>query len=146
MAGRRRIRTALRLTRVETILAAALYSATGLLATSQHRPWLLLFIIFLQATVYLCGPIASVWNLWALGVPGPEYQRRFEKRRLRAERRRAWARLPRPAAAGAALTALCAGGVASAFLAPVPLLHTAVTRRAESPQSLLAGRRAPRST
>jgi hypothetical protein len=80
-----------------------------------------------------------VWNLWAVGVPAPEYRQRFEKRHLRAERRRrSWARLPRPAAAGAALTALCAGGVASAFLAPVPLLHTAVLRHAESPQSLLA--------
>jgi cellulose synthase/poly-beta-1,6-N-acetylglucosamine synthase-like glycosyltransferase len=139
VAGRRRIRSALRLTRVETTLAVALYVGTGLLLTVHHRPWLLIFIIALQATVYLCGPIASVWNLWAVGVPAPEYQQRFEKRRLRAaRRRRSWARLPRPATAGAALTALCAGGVASAFLAPVPLLHTAVTRRAESPQSLLA--------
>jgi hypothetical protein len=141
VAGRRRIRTALRLTRVETTLAVALYVGGGLLATSHHPPLLLIFIIFLQATVYLCGPIASVWNLWAVGVPAPEYLERFEKRRLRAERRRrSWAQLlPRPAAAGAALTALCAGGVASAFLAPVPLLHTAVMRRAESPASLLAG-------
>jgi hypothetical protein len=141
VAGRRRIRTALRLTRVETTLSVALYIGAGLLATSHHPPWLLIFIILLQATVYLCGPIASVWNLWAVGVPAPDYLQRFEKRRLRAERRRrSWAQLlPRPAAAGAALTALCAGGVASAFLAPVPLLHTAVTRPAESPQSLLAG-------
>jgi cellulose synthase/poly-beta-1,6-N-acetylglucosamine synthase-like glycosyltransferase len=139
VAGRRRIRTALRLTRVESTLAVVLYTGAGFLATSHHRPWLLIFIIFLQATVYLCGPIASVWNLWAVGVAAPEYLQRFEKRRLRAERRRrSWARLPRPAAAGAALTALCAGGVASAFLAPVPLLHTAVLRHAESPQSLLA--------
>jgi len=136
--GRRRIRTALRLTRVELLLAVALYAATSLLATSHHPPWLLIFIIFLQATVYLCGPSASVWNLWARGVPGEQYRRRFEQQRLRAERRRrSW--LPRPAAAGAALTALCAGGVASAFLAPVPLLHTAVMRRAESPASLLSG-------
>jgi cellulose synthase/poly-beta-1,6-N-acetylglucosamine synthase-like glycosyltransferase len=141
VAGRRRIRTALRLTRVETTLSVALYIGAGLLATSHHPPWLLIFIILLQATVYLCGPIASVWNLWAVGVPAPDYLQRFEKRRLRAERRRrSWAQLlPRPAAAGAALTALCAGGVASAFLAPVPLLHTAVTRPAESPASLLAG-------
>jgi hypothetical protein len=139
VAGRRRIRTALRLTRVETTLAVVLYTGAGLLATSHHPPWLLVVIIFLQATVYLCGPIASVWNLWAVGVPAPEYRQRFEKRHLRAERRRrSWARLPRPAAVGAALTALCAGGVASAFLAPVPLLHTAVLRHAESPQSLLA--------
>ena len=58
-----------RLTRVETILAVALYISVGLLAVLRHRPWLLVFIIFLQATVYLCGPIASVWNLWAQGVP-----------------------------------------------------------------------------
>jgi cellulose synthase/poly-beta-1,6-N-acetylglucosamine synthase-like glycosyltransferase len=141
VAGRRRIRTALRLTRVETTLAVAMYIGAGLLATtSHHRPWLLIAIILLQATVYLCGPIASVWNLWAVGVPAPEYLQRFEKRRLRAERRRrSWARLPRPAAAGAVVTALCAGGVASAFLAPVALLHTAAIRPADSPQSLLAG-------
>jgi len=141
VAGRRRIRTALRLTRVETTLAVTMYIGAGLLATtSHHRPWLLIAIILLQATVYLCGPIASVWNLWAVGVPAQEYLQRFEKRRLRAERRRrSWARLPRPAAAGAVVTALCAGGVASAFLAPVALLHTAVMRPAESPQSLLAG-------
>jgi hypothetical protein len=140
VAGRRRIRTALRLTRVETTLAVTMYIGAGLLATSHHRPWLLIAIILLQATVYLCGPIASVWNLWAVGVPAPEYLQRFEKRRLRAERRRrSWARLPRPAAAGAVVTALCAGGVASAFLAPVALLHTAAIRPAGSPQSLLAG-------
>jgi cellulose synthase/poly-beta-1,6-N-acetylglucosamine synthase-like glycosyltransferase len=140
VAGRRRIRTALRLTRVETTLAVAMYTGAGLLATSRHRPWLLIAIILLQATVYLCGPIASVWNLWAVGVPAQEYLQRFEKRRLRAERRRrSAARLPRPAAAGAVVTALCAGGVASAFLAPVALLHTATMRPAGSPQSLLAG-------
>jgi hypothetical protein len=140
VAGRRRIRTALRLTRVEATLAVALYIGAGILATSHHPPWLLVFIIFIQATVYLCGPIASVWNLWAAGVEAPEYLQRFEKRRLRAERRRrSWARLPRPAAVGATLTALCAGGVASAFLAPVALLHTAAIRPAESAQSLLAG-------
>ena len=43
------------------------------------------------------------------------------------------------AAAGAVLVALCAGGVTSAFLAPVPLLQaTAVVRRDVSPESLLA--------
>ena len=138
--GRRRIRTALRLTRAETILAVALYIAAGFLAAVRHGPWLLIFIIFLQATVYLCGPIASVWNLWAQGVPGPEYRRRFEKRRLRAERRRRpWTQFPRPAAVGATLAALCVGGVTSAFLAPVPLLQATAVRRAVSPQSLSAG-------
>ena len=137
--GRRRINAALRLTRVETILALALYVAAGFLAASRHVPWLLVFIMVLQGTVYLCGPIASVWNLWAQGIPVSEYRRRFEQRRLRADRsRRSWAQLPRPAAAGAALAAVCAGGVTSAFLAPLPLLQ-ASARRAVSPQSLLAG-------
>ena len=135
VGGRRRVRSALRLTRVETILAIALFAAVGLLAALRHGPWLLLFIIFVQAAVYLCGPIASVWNLWARGTPDTEYRRRFEERRLRAERRRRpWAQFPRPAF-GATLAALCAGGVASAFLAPVPLLQ-ARTAQAVSPQSL----------
>ena len=134
--GRRRIRTALRLSRVETILALALYVAAGLLAALRHGPWLLIFIIFMQACVYLCGPIASVWNLWAQGIPAPEYRRRFEKRRLRADRRRGrWAQSPLPALS-ATVAALCAGGVTSAFLAPVPLLQTTTVRRAVSPQSL----------
>ena len=68
--GRRNIFTALRLTQVETILAVALFAAAGFLAASGHRPWLLVFIIVFQGCVYLCGPIASVWNLWAQGVPG----------------------------------------------------------------------------
>jgi cellulose synthase/poly-beta-1,6-N-acetylglucosamine synthase-like glycosyltransferase len=134
--GRRRILGALRLSRAETILAVALYTATGLLAASRHVPWVLIFIVFFQGTVYLCGPIASVWNLWAQGVPSHEYRRRWEKGRLRAERRRrSWARVPRPAVA--ALTALCVGGVTSAFVAPVALLKATTVARAESPQSLL---------
>ncbi len=140
IAGRRRIRDAFRLTRIETLLAAALYTAAGLLAASHHhRPWLLVFIIVSQATVYLCGPIASVWNLWALGVAAPEYRRRFERRRLRAERRR-WSpvRMPRAAAVGVVVLALGAGGVTSAFLAPEPLMQAAAVRHDTSPQALLA--------
>ena len=136
--GRRTIFTALRLTRWETVLAVALYVAVGLLADLRHRPWLLIFLIFLQATVYLCGPIVSVWNLRAQGVQGRERRRAFAERRLRAlRRRRTRALLPRPAAA--ALTAVCVGGVTSAFIAPVALLHaTTVTRGAVTAQSLLA--------
>ena len=135
VGGRRRIRTALRLTRVETALAIALYVAAGLLASLPHRPWLLIFIVFVQATVYLCGPIVSIWNLWAQGTPSQQYRRRFEDRQLRAEhRRRPLARIPRPAF-GATLAALCAGGIASAFLGPVPLLQATVSKAA-SPQSL----------
>ena len=129
--GRRTILTSLKLTRWETVLAVALYVSVGLLATLRHPPWLLIFIILAQATAYFCGPIAAVWNLWAQGVPG-------EKRRARAaRRRRSWNPVPRPAAA--ALTAVCLGGVTSAFVAPVALLHTTATPRPSvSPQSLLA--------
>ena len=98
-----------------------------------------MFLIFAQATVYLCGPIASVWNLRAQAVPGHVQRRRFAERRLRAQRRRraAWAPFTRRAAAG--LTALCVGGVTSAFVFPIPLLHAnRVARTDLSPWSLLA--------
>jgi hypothetical protein len=134
--GRRTILTALKLTRWETGMAVALYLSVGLLAALRQRPWLLIFLVFVQATVYLCGPIASIWNLRAQTVPGEAYRRRFAERRRRAQRRRRapWAPFQRPAAA--ALTALCLGGATSAFVAPASLLHT-TTRGAQSPQSLL---------
>ena len=103
-------------------MALALYACVGLLATMRHAPWILIFLVFVQATVYICAPIASVWNLFAQGTPDVEYRRRWEERRLREQRRRrplAW--LPRPAF-GATLAALAAGGVAGALLLPVPLL------------------------
>ena len=137
-AGRRRIVSALRLTRVETFLAVALYTCVGLLAGLRHGPWILIVIIFTQATVYLCGPIASVWNLWAQGVTADARQRRFEQWRSRAARgQRAWTRLSRPATA--TLAALCVGAATSAFLAPGSPLARSDGRGAPSPQSLLAG-------
>jgi cellulose synthase/poly-beta-1,6-N-acetylglucosamine synthase-like glycosyltransferase len=137
-SGKRTIFTALKLTRWETALAAALYVAAGLLAAGRHRPWILIAIIVVQATTYLCGPIAAVWNLRAQAAPGREHQRGFAERRLRTQRRRRATRalVPRPAAA--ALTALCVGGVTSAFVAPVSLLHaTSAARGTVSAQSLL---------
>jgi hypothetical protein len=136
--GRRTAVTALKLTRWEMALAVALYVAVGVLAALRHPPWLLIFLIFAQGTVYLCGPIASVWNLRTQAVPGHELRRRLAERRLRAQRRRrARVVLPRPATA--TLTALCIGGVTSVFVSPASLLHaTTVARRALSPQSLLA--------
>ncbi len=134
VGGRRRISAALRLSKVEAVMAVALFTAVGFLAATRHAPWILVFLILIQATVYLCGPIASVWNLWAQGTPDTEYRRRFEERRLRAERRRrplAW--LPRPAI-GATVAALGAGGVAGALLVPVPLLSA--TTASASPRSL----------
>jgi hypothetical protein len=137
--GRNTIFTALKLTRWETALAAALYTCAGLLAAARHQSWLLIFIIVVQASVYLCGPVVAVWNLRAQTAPGRARQHAFAVRRLRgpARRRRgAWAWVPRPATA--ALTALCVGGVTSAFVAPVALLHaTTAARGAVSAQSLL---------
>ena len=134
--GRRTIFTALKLTRWETAMAAALYLSTGLLASLKHPPWLLVFIVFVQATVYLCGPVAAVWNLRTQTLPGHERRSSFADRRVLAGRRRGRVVLPRPAAV--AVTALCVGGVTSAFVAPVGLLHaTAIERTTVSPQSLL---------
>jgi hypothetical protein len=138
-SSRRSILRALRLTRVPAILAAALYISTGLLASLRDKPWVLMVIVFLQGTVYLCGPVASVWGLWAQGIPREESWRRFESGSLRSRRRRrVWAQVPQRAVA--AVTAVCVGGVASAFVAPVALLHaTAGPRRAVSAHSLLPG-------
>ena len=140
VGGRRTAFTAVKLVRWETALAVALYVSAGFIANLRHPPLLLLIIIVVQATVYLCAPVASVWNLWAQGVPGHEYRRRFAERRLRAERRRrkAWAPLPRSAAA--ALTAFAVGGVASVYVAPASLLHatTTTTQGTVSLRSLLA--------
>lgn len=134
--GRRRIRTALRLTKVETVMAVGLYAAAVLLAAIRHGPWLLAFLIFIQATVYLCAPVASVWNLWAQRTPATVYQRRFQRRQLRAERRwRGWSAVPRPGF-GAVLVAVCGGVVASAFVAPVPLLQATAARSASLPHAI----------
>ena len=136
--ARRTVFTALKLTRWETALAVALYISVALLITLRHPPWLLIFLIFVQATVYLCGPIASIWNLRAHAIPDEAERRAFVERRARARRRRrVRAVLPVPAAA--TLTALCVGGVTSAFISPVSLLHATTVRRAAlSPQALLA--------
>jgi len=125
---RRSILRAFRLARVETIVAIALFVVTGFLLTFAHRPWLLALILFIQGVVYLCAPIASLWSLSAQGVSIQDLRHRFEERRVRAaRRRRAFAQTPRRTAA--ALTAVCVGGVTSAFLAPVPLLHATAADR-----------------
>ena len=117
----RRLRTAVRVSRVGALLAAALYTAAGLLAASRHPPLLLIAIISIQGTVYLCSPFAAFWNLRAQRVPALTYRQRFEKRRLRrVNRRRPSLRVLGPAFA--LVTALAIGGVASTFVAPVTLL------------------------
>jgi hypothetical protein len=120
-------------------MAGALYTSVGLLAAElRHRPWLLMFLIAAQASVYLCAPIAAVWNLRAKAAPG-HTERNAAAGPVRARRRRwaGWLHVPRPAAA--AVTALCIGGVITPFVSPASLLHTTSTARAAlSPQSLVA--------
>ena len=131
--GGRTIVTALKLTRWETGMAVALYTSVGFLASLRHRPWLLMFLIFAQATVYLCAPLVAVWNLRAKAVPAD--RRALADSAGRARRR--WGRLPRPVAA--ALTAACVGALVSPFVSPASLLQaSSVARGALSPRSLLA--------
>src|SRR4029450_6866824 len=85
--AQRPLRTAMRLSRVELVLSIALYASAGLLLTLANPPILLIIINIVQATVYLCAPIAAFWNTRAQRVPAHEYRRRFEEQRLRQERR-----------------------------------------------------------
>jgi cellulose synthase/poly-beta-1,6-N-acetylglucosamine synthase-like glycosyltransferase len=133
----RPLRTALRLSRVETLLAVALYTSAALLTASAHPPLLLIAIISLQGTVYLCTPIAALWNLRARLVPGHEFRRRFEARRLRQARRRRLPAFATATFAGAILVAVVAGGLIAVFsapdkLVPVPAATLAHTRTAAS--------------
>ena len=86
--GRRTIFAALKLTRWETAMAAVLYISVGLLAGLRHKPWLLIFLIFVQATVYLCAPDRLGVEPAGPGSPGPGTP--------------AWFRRPPPARASAA--------------------------------------------
>ena len=112
-----RLRKALRLSRVETLLAFALYASAGLLGASAHPPVLLIVIVLLQGTVYACSPIASLWNLRAQRVPAHEFRRRFDERRLRQSRRPT-----RPYAtagfAGALVVAVGIGALVAVLVAP----------------------------
>lgn len=116
-----RLRTAFRLSRWETVLAVSLYVSAGLLAASPHPALLLIGIISLQGTVYLCSPVASLWNLRAQRVSSTEYRRRFEERRLRqAGRRRTSFRPAR--LVGALGLAVVVGAAAAVLAAPSGLL------------------------
>jgi len=115
-----RLRTALRLTRWETLLALALYASAGLLSALRHPPILLIVIVAIQGTVYLCAPIASLWNLRAQLVSAHEYRRRHEEKLLRQMNGRPAFRVARPAAA--VLLAAAVGAGAAALTAPGDLL------------------------
>lgn len=117
-ASRHRLRTALRITRIETVLAVALYVASGLLIASKHPPILLIIITVLQGTVYLCAPVAALWNLRAQRVSASEYRRRYDERRQRRLSRRSVPSFATVGFAGALLLAVVAGAAIAVFAAP----------------------------
>jgi cellulose synthase/poly-beta-1,6-N-acetylglucosamine synthase-like glycosyltransferase len=86
-ADKRPIRTALRLSRVETLLALSLYTCAGLLIARGHTPYILTGIILVQGSVFLCSPVSAFWNTRAQRVPGHEYRARYASRQLRRSRR-----------------------------------------------------------
>jgi cellulose synthase/poly-beta-1,6-N-acetylglucosamine synthase-like glycosyltransferase len=123
----RRFRKALRLSRTEIVLAAALYVSAGLLAAMTHPPLVLIGIIALQGTVYLCAPIASLWNMRSQQVPAHVVQRRLEARRARPA-----GRTRRPlvtsAFSGARLLAVVIGVAIAVFAAPHKLMASPTPR------------------
>jgi cellulose synthase/poly-beta-1,6-N-acetylglucosamine synthase-like glycosyltransferase len=113
--GQHRLRKAIYLVRWETLLAVLLYVCAGLLANSARPPLLLIAIICLQGTVYLCAPISALWNLRAQMVPRAEFLRRYQAQLIRMSRnRRISVRIAAPVAA---VVLAVAAGVAIAFLA-----------------------------
>jgi hypothetical protein len=112
------------------LLAVLLYVCAALLARIAHPPLLLIFIICLQGTVYLCAPIAALWNLRAQRVPATEYRERYHERLVRMTREHRWS--VRIAAPIAALLLTAATGVGFALLA-------APTDTAATPQHIGVG-------
>jgi cellulose synthase/poly-beta-1,6-N-acetylglucosamine synthase-like glycosyltransferase len=133
-AKKGRFRTAVRVSRIETLLAVALFTSAGLLvAFLPHPPLLLVAIISLQGVVYLCAPIAAMWNLRAQRVPAHEFRRRFAAQRLRESRRR------RPtfataAFAGALVFAVVTGTAVAIFAAPDKLIPVPAETVRPAPQ------------
>jgi hypothetical protein len=87
-AKKRQVRTALRLSRWETVSGVALYVCAGLLSKLAHPPIVLIVIIAVQGTVYICSPTMALWNVATRRVPRSVYVRRAEKRRMRQATRR----------------------------------------------------------
>jgi len=119
-AGGARLRKALRISRVETLLAASLFTAVGLLVAFADPPPLLLFIIGLQGLVYVCAPVAALWNLRAQHVPAHESRRRFDERRVREAHRAP--RFVTVGFAAAVFLAVVSGAAIAVFAAPDKLV------------------------
>jgi cellulose synthase/poly-beta-1,6-N-acetylglucosamine synthase-like glycosyltransferase len=131
--GGRTVLSALKLTRWETALSLALYAAAGFLARLEHPPWLLIVLVATQATVYLCAPVAAVWNLRAMRIERAGRRREFAERPQRGGVRF-------PQRAYVILGALVIAVLASAFASPsLPLVNaTNAAPGGPWPQSLLA--------
>jgi cellulose synthase/poly-beta-1,6-N-acetylglucosamine synthase-like glycosyltransferase len=114
-SSHRPIRTALRLARVETILALSLLTAAGLLIALDDPPIVLIFTIFVQATVYLCTPIAALWNVRARQTSTEEYKARFEQRQVRRATRRRAPAFATIGFAGALILAVLGGSAVAVF-------------------------------
>jgi cellulose synthase/poly-beta-1,6-N-acetylglucosamine synthase-like glycosyltransferase len=118
----RPLRTALRLSRIETLLSVALYISAALLIARGNPPILLVLIILVQGTVYACAPAAALWNVFARRVPAAEYRRRYAERQRRDARRpaRSFATV---GFAGALFLAAVTGVLIAVFAAPTKLVR-----------------------
>jgi cellulose synthase/poly-beta-1,6-N-acetylglucosamine synthase-like glycosyltransferase len=117
-SDRHPLRRALRLSRVETLLAISLYLSAVLLIADGRRPYLFLFTVVVQATVYLCSPIAALWNMRAQTVPDAEYRRRHAEEQLRQARRRPVPAFATVGFAFALLFAVLTGALVAVFASP----------------------------
>jgi hypothetical protein len=104
----------------------------------EHPPWLLVFLVATQATVYLCGPIAAVWNHRAMRARRAGKRLGAQARSFSAPRQRGGVRIPRRTSA--VMSALVFAVLACAFVSPtLPLVNAStVARGGPWPQSLLA--------
>ena len=94
--------------------------------------------MFVQATVFLCAPVAALWNVRAQRVPAAVYRKRYADQTARQARRpvRTFATL---GFAGGLLAAACAGALVAIFAspdhtAPVPAATVGPVELVERPQ------------
>ncbi len=118
----RRVRDALWLARWEMALAAGLFLCAGLLLASSSKHILLVCMIIVQGSVFLCAPVTAFWNVRAQMVPAAERSRQFAAQQARRSVR------GRRSFVGA--------GVALAMLA---LVGAVVAASVTAPGELLAG-------
>ena len=116
----RRMRDALWLARWEMALAAGLFFCAGLLVVSSSKHILLVVIITVQGSVFLCAPVTAFWNVRAQMVPAAERSRQFAEQQVRrsVRGRRSFV----GASVALAMLALVGAVVAASLTAPGELL------------------------